>query len=208
MTSGLSGSPAAMTSRRLCWTDAEIFLDQHAPHRRRRAQRGDLDWRDDRLEQRLGVEARLVVGEHRRAGVPGREEAAPGVLRPARRGDVEMHVAGQQAEPVHRREMADRIGAVRVQHELGLRRRAGGEIEQHRIVGVGLAVGRERGGRLQEIVVAMPARRRVADRDPGQLLLEAVEFRGVGRRRSRHGARARARTGRRDRPASATSSPE
>ena len=131
------------------------------------------------VEQRLGVEARLVEGAHRRAGIPRREERAPGVLRPSRRGDVEMDVAGHQAEHEHGREMADRIGPVRMQHELGLRRGSGGEVEQHRIVGVGLRVRRERGGRLQEIVVAIPARRRVADRDPGELLLEALELGGI-----------------------------
>ena len=103
----------------------------------------------------------------------GAKKQAPGMLRPARRCDVEMDVAGQQTEHEHRREVTDRIGAVRMQHELGLRRRSRREVEQHRIVGIGFRVGRERRRRVQEIVVAMPARRRVADRDPGQLLLEA-----------------------------------
>ena len=46
-----------------------------------------------------------------------------------------MHVARLQPEPVHRRQMPDRIGRDGVQHQLRLRRRAGGEIQQQRIVG-------------------------------------------------------------------------
>ena len=60
------------------------------------------------------VEARLVGDEHRRAGVPGGEEAAIGVLRPAGRRNVQVHVAGLQAEPVHRDQVADRIALVAV----------------------------------------------------------------------------------------------
>ena len=92
--------------------------------------------------------------------VPRREEAAPGVLGPARRRDVQMHVARPQADPIHRRQMADRIALVTVQDELRLRRRAGGEIKQQRIVGARFAVRRERRRRRVALLVRCPARRR------------------------------------------------
>src|SRR5205085_10089081 len=78
----------------------ELFLDEQPPHRRRRAQRGDAAAADGG-KQTLGVEARLIDHEHGCAGVPWREETAPGVLGPARRGNVEMNVAGLKPEPVH-----------------------------------------------------------------------------------------------------------
>src|SRR6185369_16271714 len=92
------------------------------------------------VERLLGVEMRLVVYEDRGARVPGREEAAPGVLRPARRADVPMDVVRPQADPIHGREMADGIALVRVQHHLGLRRRAGREVEEEWIAGAGRPV--------------------------------------------------------------------
>ena len=54
-------------------------------------------------------------------------------------------VARLQSDPEHRRQVADRIALVRVQHELGLGCRAGGEVQQQRIGCVRRAVGRERG---------------------------------------------------------------
>ena len=44
-----------------------------------------------------------------------------------------MHVPFAQPEPIHRREMSDRIAGVRMQDQLRFRRRARGEIEQKRI---------------------------------------------------------------------------
>ena len=52
-----------------------------------------------------------------------------------------MHVAGLQAQPVHGRKMPDRIARMAVHDELRARRRARGEIEEHRIVGAGRPVG-------------------------------------------------------------------
>ena len=46
-----------------------------------------------------------------------------------------MDIAGLQAEPVHRRQAADRIAALAVPHQFRLRRGARGEIEQHRVFG-------------------------------------------------------------------------
>ena len=107
--------------------------------------------------RRAGVEAALVGDEHRGADIPRREEAAPGVFRPARRRHVQVDVAGQQPQPVHRRQMPDRIGPVRVQHQLRLRRRAGGEIQQQRIVRIRLAIRAKVGRGGQQVVVAGPA---------------------------------------------------
>ena len=51
--------------------------------------------------------------------------------------------SGPDAEPVHRREVPDRIARMRVHDELRARGRARGEIEEHRVVGFSGAVGRE-----------------------------------------------------------------
>ena len=120
----------------------QVFLDQHAPHGGRCAQRRDAV-RGQHLQQRLRLEALVVGDEDAGARVPRREEAAPRVLGPARRGDVQVHVAGLQPQPVHGGQMPDRIALVRVQHQLGLGRGARGEIEQQRIGGLGHAVRRE-----------------------------------------------------------------
>ena len=53
-----------------------------------------------------------------------------------------MDVAGPQADPVHRGQMADRVRGVRVLDQLGPRGRAGGEVQQQRVVGPGGAVRR------------------------------------------------------------------
>ena len=120
--------------------------------------------RDDRVERGSRLE---FPGERndRRARVPGREHARPGVLRPAGRGDVEMHVARLQAEAVHGRQMPDRIARVGVLDELRARRRAGGEIEQHRVVGPRRPVGQEARVRAHERSERTPAFRRPADGD-------------------------------------------
>ena len=50
---------------------------------------------------------------------------------------------GLSPKPVHRREVPDRIARMRVHDELRARGRARGEIEEHRVVGFGRAVGGE-----------------------------------------------------------------
>ena len=97
----------------------------------------------DRIQHAARVEPRLVGDEHGGAGVPWREEATVGVLRPAGRGNVQVHVARLQADPVHRDQMTDRIALVAVLYQLRPRRGARGEIQQHRIGGARLAIGRE-----------------------------------------------------------------
>ena len=102
--------------------------------------------RDD-VQQRGGVEALVVEDRDRRLGEPGREDVAPGVLGPAGRAEVQMHVAGLQAEPVHRREVPDGIGGVGVLDELRPRGRAAGEVQEQRVARARGAVGREALGR-------------------------------------------------------------
>ena len=155
----------------------EIMLDQHPPDGRRRAEHGDL-MLDQRIERRARLEAQRERDDGR-AGVPGREKARPGVLRPAGRGNVEMRVAGPDPEPVHRREMPDRIARMGVHHELRARRRARGEIEEHRVVGLGRAVGREDFA-AEKRVVGAPAGRRLADRDALDAVGKAGEFLRIG----------------------------
>ena len=86
-----------------------------------------------------------------------------------------------QAQGEHRRQAADRIRPVRMQHELRFRRRAGGEIQQQRIVGVGFRVRREIRRGFPQIVERVPAFDRLADGDARQVLAEAVEFAGFRR---------------------------
>ena len=156
---------------------AQILLDQHAPHRRRRAERGDAAARDG-VEQPLGVEAALIDDEDRRLRAPRREEAAPGMLGPAGRRNIEMDVAGFQPDPVDGRQMADRIALVAVQHEFWRRRGARREIKQHRIVRPRLAVGRELRGCLVGFLVSHPARHGAADGDPRIVARQVGEFGG------------------------------
>ena len=144
----------------------QVFLDQHAPHGGRRAQAGDLVLLQH-AQQRRGREARVVEDEDGGARVPGREEAAPRMLGPAGRADVEVHVARLQADPVHGAEVTHRVALVRVQHQLGLGRGAAGEVKQQRIGGLGGAVGREGGGHAAAVVEVQPARHRRADRNAG-----------------------------------------
>ena len=120
----------------------QVFLHEHAPGGRGRAERGDFAVHQG-FQQRLRVKARLVGDEDGGAGHPGGEEAGPGVFGPAGAGDGVVDVAGHQAEPVHRRQMADGVGFVAVQHQLRAGGGAGGEIHKHRVVGVGVAIRHE-----------------------------------------------------------------
>ena len=142
MTSGFKGSPAPQTSRR-----ATLQARKSSWISRRHTVGGAqkvVTAQRSSTQQRLGVEGRLVDHEDRGAGVPGREEGAPGVLGPAGRGDVDVHVARLQAEPVHGRQRAHGVAAMAVPHQLRLGGGARGEIEQERIVGVGRTVRRKR----------------------------------------------------------------
>lgn len=115
------------------WSLAEIGLNQHAPHRRWRAERVHLR-PAQLLQQRRGVESAVVVDEYGRLGQPRREEAAPGMLGPAGCADGQVDIAGAHADPVHGGQMADRIADLRVLHHFRPAGGAGGEVHQQRIV--------------------------------------------------------------------------
>ncbi len=120
----------------------EVGLDQHPPHGGRCAEGGHAV--PVHLgHQAFGVEAGVVVDEDGRAGVPGGEEVGPGVLGPAGRRDVEVHVAGAQSQPVHGGEVPDGVRGVGVLDELGAVGGAGGEVEHQGVGGEGLPVGGE-----------------------------------------------------------------
>src|SRR5205814_8433787 len=78
----------------------QILLDQHAPDGRWRTKRRDAAT-FEHGEHRLRIEARVVVDEDACPGVPRCEEAAPRVLCPPGRRDVEMDVARTKADPIH-----------------------------------------------------------------------------------------------------------
>ena len=75
--------------------------------------------------------------------------------------------------------MPDRITLVRVEHQLGPSGGAGGEVEQQRIGGAGLAVGREDGGLRVRILVALPSRPIGAGGGPSVPAGQVVELGGA-----------------------------
>ncbi|MNQ49378.1 hypothetical protein D3C85_632880 [compost metagenome] len=157
----------------------EVFLHQHAPDGGRRAEAGDAV-AGQGFQQAAGGEARYVVDEDAGAGIPGGKEAAPGVLGPAGGGDIQVQVAGLQADPVHGGKVADRVALVAVQHQLGLGGGAGGEVEQQRVAGQGGAIRLELAGEVEGIAMVDPARHRLADADAGVVAGQAVELLGIG----------------------------
>ena len=189
MTSGFSGSPAPTHSRSVRTSAlGQVGLHQHPPDRGRRAQRGHPAGRD-RLEQHLGGEPLVAEDQRGGPGDPRREHVAPGVLGPAGRGDVQVHVAGLQADPVHRGQVPGRVGDVRVLDQLGLRGGAGGEVQQQRVGAPRRAVrGELRGSRAGLAIVGVPSAGRLvravrlgrfADRDAGPGAGEVAELRCV-----------------------------
>ena len=158
ITSGFSGSPAATHSRkRRHVRGAQFRLDEHPPHRGRRAERRHLA-RTERGQQRGRREPLVVQHQHGGARVPRRVHVAPGVLGPARRGQVQVHVARLDADPVHGRQVPHRVADLRVRDQLGQRRGPRGEVEQQRIRGPGDALWHERGGTGERGRVRMPPR--------------------------------------------------
>ena len=155
----------------------QVLEDEHAPHRGRRAHRGDLVGLQH-LERPAGHEAGVVVDEDRGPGVEGGEEARPGVLGPPRRADVHVDVPLPDPDPVHGGEVADRVAALGVQHELRLRGGPAREVEQHRVVDVGLAVRDEVGRLVVGVVVGEPAAHLLPDHDAGEVPRETPHLLG------------------------------
>ena len=160
-------------------SQGQVGLDEHPPHRRRCAEGRDALGADG-LQHPLGVEALVVVDEDRRLGDPRCEEAAPGVLRPPRRADREVHVTGPQAEPVHRGEVTDRVRRVGVLDELRPARGSRGEVVQQRLVHPGAGVILRCRRRQERVLVGGPVRRAGSDPDAGDRGADAVELVRVG----------------------------
>lgn len=146
----------------------QVGLDEHAPHGGRGTEGRDARALHD-LHQPARVEARVVVEEDGRLRVPRREEVRPGVLGPAGRRDVQMDVAGTQTDPEHGRQVPYGIRHMGVLDELGPGGRAGGEVQEERVLREGDAVGLERLGGVVGVLVREPAVRgaRAARADHG-----------------------------------------
>ena len=174
---GLTGTEG---DRRRVLQVTEIRLDEHPPHGRRGAEARHADPVHG-LHQRIRVEACVVVEEHAGLGDPRGEDVRPCVLRPARRGDVEMDVSGLQAHPVHRREMSNGVGDMRMGDHLRLRRRARGEVKEEEIVGAGPALRIEVGGFLIGFGVGavLLTRGLTTDDDADHLGVDVIELRGI-----------------------------
>ena len=157
---------------------AQVLLDQHPPDRRWRTQGGHRT-SDQSLQNRCRREAGIVVDEHRGAGIPGRKEAAPGMLGPAGGTDVPVHVAGLQPEPVHRRQVPDRIALLAVQYQLGFRGGAGRKVQKLRVGRLGRPVGLEVAGSLVGLFKLLPAGHRAADGDACVVAGQVAELFGV-----------------------------
>ena len=151
----------------------KVFLDQHAP---------DGGWRtqarhamlDQHIQQVCRLESCVVVDKDACAGIPRREEAAPRMLAPAGRGDVQVHIPCTQAGPVHRGQVADRVALVGVQHQLRLGGGAGGEVQQQRIGGPGRRVRAEIPGRAARVLEGVPASS-LTDNDAGEAATDLVQ---------------------------------
>ncbi len=127
----------------------------------------------------VGGEPSLVHDQNGGGRVPRREDVAPGVLGPARRRDIEVYVAGPQADPVHGGQVPDRVRRVGVLDELRFRRRARREVEQQRIVGRRRPVLARIVERVVRVGVAQPTLRRFADGDARPAAVDAFEARDV-----------------------------
>ena len=93
-----------------------------------------------------------------------------------------MDVAGLDPDPIHRAQMADRVALVAVQHELRLRGRAGGEVEQQRVGGARLAL-RVEARRLRLALAEVAPAGRSPHGDAHVIALELLEpRRQLGRR--------------------------
>ena len=96
---------------------AQVLLNEHAPHGRRRTERRDPA-AHQLIQQRRRAEALEVIRQHRGLRIPRRKETRPGVLGPARRAQVKVHVAAPQPDPIGRGQVPDRIGSMRMRDQL------------------------------------------------------------------------------------------
>ena len=156
----------------------QVGLDQHPPDRRWGTEGADAVF-VHHPHQLTGGEPLVVVDEHGRTGDPRREHVRPGVLRPPRRGDVQVDVAGSQAQPVDGGQVPDRIRDMAVLHEFGQCGGAGGEVQQQRVVGPGDCVGDEIPVRRCTVAVVGPTGPGTAHHDPGVVPRHRLELPGI-----------------------------
>ncbi len=170
--------PGSARAQRAHVGGAQVGLDEHPPHRRWRAERA-YPLLAERSQQQVRGEPLVAEDQRGRLRVPWGEHVAPGVLRPAGRGDVQVDVPRLQPDPVHRGQVAHRVGHLGVLHQLGLGRGARGEVEQQRVAGPGRPVRGELGAGLIRIGIAMPAggSGRGANDDAGPVPAEPVKLR-------------------------------
>ncbi len=155
---------------------AQILLDQHPPYRRRSTKRSNAALHE-LVKELAGIEAFVVVRTHAGLRVPRRKQARPGVLRPARRAQIQVHVPGLKAQPVHGGQVPNRVTHLRMRHQLRPRGGAGSEIQKEQVVRTRRDSGLELHRRLERARVWNPPRRRT-DRDAHGGACDLGEARG------------------------------
>ena len=131
MTSGFSGSPAPTISRSCGTPGAKVLEDEHPPHRRRRAQRGDACARRARRARAWLRSARSRRTKMVAPAFHGAKKLLQACF--AQPGELMFQCTSPslQSDPVHRGEVADRVADWCVcSTSLRLRRRAGREVEE------------------------------------------------------------------------------
>src|SRR3954470_22243288 len=116
ITSGLSGSPAPQTSRKLT-LNAARFSWMNSRHTVGGAHSVVTLQRPMVASSPLASKRGWLTTNTVAPAFHGAKQQLPGVLAPPGRGNVEMDRAGQQPEPVHGRKPADRITALAVPHQ-------------------------------------------------------------------------------------------
>ena len=79
------------------------------------------------------------------------------MLRPARGAQIQVHVPGLQSQPVHGRQMPDRVAHVRMRDELRPCGGAGGEVQEQQILGSRRRLRHELPGGAARTIVGNPA---------------------------------------------------
>src|SRR6185369_15438560 len=90
--------------------------------------------------------------------------------------DIAMYVLRPQADPVHRRQVTDRVALMRVQHELRSRRRARSEVKKERIIHPRVRIRCKLRRFVVGVVVILPAANRLADGDSAELRSQILEL--------------------------------
>ena len=202
MTSGLSGSPAATTSRGGVRSCAQVGLDEHAPHGRRGAEAGDAGRGPSRPSAGPASKRRVVVDEDGRLGVPRREEVATRRAWPSRA----RRCSGGRRRAAARSSTWWTGGPTGYDTwvcstSLGWAVVPGGEVEHQRVVRRRSArPGAKRAAPRTASSYGSQPSARAADRDPGVVAGHVVELRGVRGPHDRRAGPGRARSGRAGRP--------